>query len=266
LPPARLRSLALVEEATMVRLPDAAGQVTSAPVKAIRGFFAGIGQLLLAADRFRAEEAERERADEEQHDPLTTAMRQPAVRDGQPAEPRRFRSLDSTGNVRVLTAAEVAAEVAAEAAAEAETAEAETADVSPEPDQPEAGQPETAGGSAAAGSSAAGPRTGTRAAVAAVPAARTAPEPAASAQAPAAQAPAAQAPAVAPEPSAAASLPVPGYDGLSLPSLRSRLRVLDAAQLRVLVDYEKSHASRTDVVTMFERRIAKLEAAGHHAT
>ena len=68
----------------MVRLPDAAGQlenagnarnargvrnirsgknvknVTEMPVKVLRGFFAGIGQLLLAADRFRAEEARRE--------------------------------------------------------------------------------------------------------------------------------------------------------------------------------------------------------------
>jgi len=40
-------------------LPDAAGQVRNAPVKALRALFAGIGQLLLAADRFRAEEAQR---------------------------------------------------------------------------------------------------------------------------------------------------------------------------------------------------------------
>src|ERR1022692_3364640 len=107
----------------MVRLPDAAGQVRNAPVKVIRGFFAGIGQLLLAADRFRAEEAEREGAgDDEQHDPLTTPEHQPASRDGRPAEPRRFRSLDSTGNVRVLTPAE-------------------TADVSPATIQPATAQP-----------------------------------------------------------------------------------------------------------------------------
>ncbi|MGH3274970.1 MAG: hypothetical protein ACRDNZ_11710 [Streptosporangiaceae bacterium] len=66
-----------------------------------------------------------------------------------------------------------------------------------------------------------------------------------------------------PEPgsaSGAADLPVPGYDGLSLPSLRARLRSLDAGQVQVLADYERSHAGRADVVTMFERRIAKLAA------
>src|ERR1017187_1190179 len=139
----------------MVRLPDAAGQVRNAPVKALRGFFAGIGQLLLAADRFRAEEAERERTgDDEQHDPLTTFDRQPAghdqapgqaaapsqaaprtrdrgTRDGQPAEQRRFRSLDSTGNVRVLTPAE-AAEVSREAGGPAQADLAPQADVSPD--------------------------------------------------------------------------------------------------------------------------------------
>ena len=58
----------------------------------------------------------------------------------------------------------------------------------------------------------------------------------------------------------AAALPVPNYDELSLPSLRARLRVLDADQLRALAQYERSHAGRADIVGMFERRIAKLAA------
>jgi hypothetical protein len=58
----------------------------------------------------------------------------------------------------------------------------------------------------------------------------------------------------------AASLPVPGYDGLSLPSLRARLRGLDTGQLRMLADYERSHAARPDVLGMFERRIVKLDS------
>jgi hypothetical protein len=62
------------------------------------------------------------------------------------------------------------------------------------------------------------------------------------------------------EPAAAADLPVPGYDGLSLPSLRARLRYLDAKQLRILLEYEKSVSNRADIVTMFERRIAKIES------
>lgn len=53
-------------------------------------------------------------------------------------------------------------------------------------------------------------------------------------------------------------LPIAGYGELSLPSLRARLRNLDVDQLQVLVDHERSHANRADVVTMFERRIVKL--------
>ncbi len=58
----------------------------------------------------------------------------------------------------------------------------------------------------------------------------------------------------------AGDLPVPHYDELSIASLRARMRALDPAQLRVLVDYENGHAARVSVVAMFERRIAKIEA------
>jgi hypothetical protein len=59
-----------------------------------------------------------------------------------------------------------------------------------------------------------------------------------------------------------ADLPVPSYDSLSVPSLRARLRSLDATQVGLLAEYERSHAGRADVVAMFERRIAKLAASG----
>jgi len=62
----------------------------------------------------------------------------------------------------------------------------------------------------------------------------------------------------APEDSAA--LPLANYDELTVASLRARLRNLSPEQLTKLIDYEKSHAGRADVVTMFERRIAKLAA------
>ncbi len=55
-------------------------------------------------------------------------------------------------------------------------------------------------------------------------------------------------------------LPLPNYDELSIASLRARLRNLDVAQLRQLTDYEQAHEARADVIAMFERRIAKLEA------
>jgi hypothetical protein len=66
-------------------------------------------------------------------------------------------------------------------------------------------------------------------------------------------------PEVAAPEAAAAGLPVPNYDELSIASLRARLRALDAAQVRDLLGYERAHASRANVITMFERRIAKLE-------
>jgi hypothetical protein len=74
--------------------------------------------------------------------------------------------------------------------------------------------------------------------------------------------PAEPAPVAEPAAAAEAALPVAGYDQLSVASLRARLRVLDVTQVRTLLDYEKAHQNRADMVTMFERRIAKLEQGG----
>jgi hypothetical protein len=86
----------------------------------------------------------------------------------------------------------------------------------------------------------------------AVPAATPAPEDAAAPETVAAQTTAE------PETAAAAALPLPNYDELTIASLRARLRTLTPDQLTVLIDYEKAHANRADVITMFERRITKL--------
>lgn len=59
----------------------------------------------------------------------------------------------------------------------------------------------------------------------------------------------------------APSAPIPGYDDLSIASLRARLRGLDAAAVRALIDYEKANQSRGEVITMFERRLTKIEEA-----
>ncbi|MGN6791679.1 MAG: hypothetical protein ACTHJW_04735 [Streptosporangiaceae bacterium] len=153
------------------------------PVKVLRSLFSGIGQLLLAADRMRVEEAQSMDAGQEERDAP------PASPAGAPASAgRTFRSPDSTGNVRLLA-----------------------------PDVPADSEGEASGAGAA--TSSAGHK-----------------------------------------PAAAADLPVPGYDGLSLASLRARLRNLDTRQLRMLLEYERSVANRADIVTMFERRIAKIES------
>ena len=57
---------------------------------------------------------------------------------------------------------------------------------------------------------------------------------------------------------AAAALPLANYDELTIASLRARLRNLSAEQLTELIGYEKEHANRADVISMFERRITKL--------
>jgi hypothetical protein len=74
-------------------------------------------------------------------------------------------------------------------------------------------------------------------------------------------------PVAAPEPVAAApgAGPLPNYDALSVASLRARLRSLDIAQVRQLAEYERAHAGREDVLGMYERRIAKLEAEARQA-
>ncbi|SNR50686.1 hypothetical protein [Actinomadura mexicana] len=56
----------------------------------------------------------------------------------------------------------------------------------------------------------------------------------------------------------AEDLPVPDYDSATLPQLRARLRGLSADQVKLLREYERTHAGREDVIRMYERRIAKL--------
>ena len=59
---------------------------------------------------------------------------------------------------------------------------------------------------------------------------------------------------------ARAAAPWPDYDNLTIASIRARLRNLDAEQIRWLGEYEKAHAARPEVIAMFERRVAKLDA------
>jgi hypothetical protein len=169
--------------------PQVTERVKEAPAQALRAVFSGIGQVLLVADRIKSRATEPDRPRPASADP------QAPSRPGAATDVRdetRWRSLDETGNVRLLSDEE---------APPAEPANAETP--------------------------------------AAEPARQTTAEP--------------------PVP-AEASLPVPNYDSLTIASLRARLRNLDQSQVQVLFDYEKANAGRADVLTMFERRIAKLES------
>jgi hypothetical protein len=212
-----------------MRIPQQVTErVKEAPAQALRAVFSGIGQVLLVADRLKTRATEPERA------------QAPAGQDGAPRDETRWRSLDETGNVRLLSeTATPASPAATEPAATAEPADAggpgPAADASPPP-----------AADAAPAEPAATAET-EPAAAPAEPAATAGTEPAAAAG------PAADGP-------APTELPVPNYDDLSVASLRARLRNLDQAQVRVLLEYEKDHAGRAAVLTMFERRIAKLES------
>ncbi|WP_046472356.1 hypothetical protein [Allosalinactinospora lopnorensis] len=58
----------------------------------------------------------------------------------------------------------------------------------------------------------------------------------------------------------AEELPVPGYDELTLPSIRARLRKLSIEQVRELRAYEVAHQSRQEFIKMYDNRIAKLQS------
>jgi hypothetical protein len=224
-----------------MRVPQVSERIKEAPAQALRGVFAGIGQLLLYTDKLRNKApyahipapspAAPPRPEPVEPVPDRAAASAPADRDvvaepaatQTPVTPKAFkapktpavpkipptpaaateiRDFDKTGNVRLITADEARADDAPAAAGEP-------------------GTPTLSG-----------------------------PEPAATAAAE-------QASASAGEPAAG---PAEAGPQLSIASLRARLRNLDVTQVRGLVEYEKGHAGRADVLTMLERRIAKLEA------
>jgi hypothetical protein len=55
-------------------------------------------------------------------------------------------------------------------------------------------------------------------------------------------------------------LPLPDYDHLPVDGLTSRIRSLDAAGLETLLDYERAHANRLQVVTIMQNRLTSLRA------
>ena len=220
-----------------MRIPQqVAERVKEAPAQALRAVFSGIGQVLLVADRMKNRAAVPDRARSVAGGPTPKPAHSPYSAQSSRGtatmvkDETRWRSLDETGNVRLLSDEDVApAEPSAAAVTVTTPAEAAT------PATPAEAIPtaETVAVAEAA------PATSTP------PAAETAPSVQIAAER-----------TVHDE----TSLPVPNYDNLTVASLRARLRNLDPSQVRTLLDYEKANAGRADVVTMFERRIAKLES------
>jgi hypothetical protein len=242
-------------------LPQVNDRLKEVPAQALRTLFATIGQLLLVADRLRARAAEQlSGSGEATHSapaPQAPAPA-PAATPVKPAAPRtapapdaenaRWRSLDKTGNVRVLDGDEEQDEE--DLAVPAASAVPEPSAAEPSAAEPSASEPSV---SEPIATEASVPDASVPQASVPEPVIQEAPE----------AAPADLAPAEPAEPDATPAtggetLPVPNYDQLSVASLRARLRVLDADQVQVLLDYEKAHEGRPAVTTMFERRLTKL--------
>jgi hypothetical protein len=205
-------------------------QVRRAPTLALRAVFAGVGRILLSADGTlaRAEQSIARSPGDGERPRLTAARHQrPGLAPVAPPG-SRWRPLDKTGNVRLLSDEDVDDDYGVLA---------------------EPCRPGSARGSAAAGAADRPERTRSASAGRAhitkadgssriqhrpPPARRSA--------------------------SPRRALPLANYDDLSVASIRARLRGLGVSQLRVLVEYETKNAERPEVLGMFERRISKLEA------
>ena len=57
---------------------------------------------------------------------------------------------------------------------------------------------------------------------------------------------------------ASSALPLANYDELTVASLRARLRNLSNDDLTQLMEYEKAHQNRPEVVKMFQNRLIKM--------
>src|SRR6266566_4417315 len=292
-----------------MRVPQVSERIKEAPAHALRGVFAGIGQLLLITDKLRNkashQDVPRARTPEASETVTDTTVTSPVANgagtaaEAAPAEAAPAEAASAPAGA-VTENETVAAEAAPAEAAPAKATAAKPATTRRTAAKPVADKPVTAKPPAkpatakpttprrtaakaaaaeaadAAGEAAPKPpkrqssrnfdKTGnvrvlgnesdTPAPAAAAEPVAAPPEPVAAAPEPVAAAPE---PVAAAEPAAAAA-PLPNYDELSVASLRARLRNLDVAQVRELAEYERAHAARADVLTMFERRIAKLEA------
>jgi hypothetical protein len=193
-----------------MRVPQLSERIKEAPAQALRGVFAGIGQLLLITDK---------------------------LRNKPPASQQVPQARAPEASETVTPAASAPADAAAPAPAAAPDSAAAS-----DSEAPAAAAASEAPGSAAATVDRDFDKTGNVRLLSGAKAVADDTAPTSDATA------------------AEAGAPLPNYDELSIASLRARLRNLDVAQLRQLIGYERAHADRADVIAMFERRIAKLQA------
>jgi hypothetical protein len=63
------------------------------------------------------------------------------------------------------------------------------------------------------------------------------------------------------EPAVTESLPLEGYDELTVPQLRARMRKLTAGEVQALLDHESAHAARPPYLTMLANRLETLRSS-----
>ncbi len=265
-------------------LPQVNERLKEVPAQALRAVFAGIGQVLLVADKIRHRAAEQvsggtAASAPPREAPATKPAPEPPTEPADPAS-ARWRTLDETGNVRLVSESEATAPTAASAPPvpdlDAPAPKTPSAAKTPAAKTPAAKTP--AGQTPAAKTPAVQTPAGNAPAdvaladeaLAGVAPLEVAPpltdefpvdiqpgaaevHPGAAASVPAAP----QAPAT-PEAGEPSGLPLSNYDDLSIASLRARLRVLSASQVTALLEHETVTQGRPAVITMFERRLAKL--------
>jgi hypothetical protein len=270
-------------------IPQVTDRIKEAPAVALRAVFAGIGQLLMAVDKIRAQMQEQATSAAPGQQRPSAAQPPPGQADGASnVTVLRERATPATkpgagpGGTKPGAATKPAAGTKPAGGEKSAAGPKSTAGTKPATEaKPAAGtKPGTATKPAAGEKSAPGTKpataakpgadaaksAGTKPGADAAKSAGTKPDAAAAKLAagtkPPPPAKPASASAAKPAPSAAAAAPaapIPGYDDLSVASLRARLRGLDAAGVRALLDYEKANARRDDVITMFERRLSKIE-------
>jgi hypothetical protein len=238
-----------------MRVPQVSERLKELPAQALRGVFAGIGQVLLLTDKLmnktppgqQASQAGRpERKETAPEAPKAKPVTAPATETvtAPVAEAAKATPVAKTAKATPTTKTAKAAP----AAKTANPTAAKTAKAAPAGKAPQARDLDKTGNVRLLDGTGAGAGGATKAAETPVTAeAQMTFELEEAAETPVAK---------------EADAPLPNYDELSVASLRARLRNLDAAQVKQMAEYEKAHAARADVITMFERRIAKLEAGG----
>jgi hypothetical protein len=251
-------------------IPQVNDRIKEAPVVVLRAVFAGIGQILLTADKVRARAAEQVWTPDQAPERATAGL--PADR-RTPEPPRNGATRAGSavaGHSAVREAPAAHGPLPTKTTPTAKPAPAAKAPPAAAKTAPATKAPPTAKPAPATKAPAAAKTAPASKALAARPAAKA--PPAAKAARAAKTTPAAKAPRATkatktvpapqeakPQPATQAP-PLPGYDDLSIASLRARLRVLDAPAIQGMLAYEKAHARREPVITMLERRLAKLSA------